>query len=723
MAVNRYVHAMLMALLAGAAARADEAFKLEGAVGVGGAAVDTDAQTRDAAKLNEYRDLDSGARGEFNIKGWGGDYYLDAFGENLGRDDQFILIKGGEFGKFKYQLFDNRITHNQTFGALTPYAGVGTATLTATLPNLNPNTWGQFDYRLKLRDIGGLFEISSGSPWYVRTEANQVSTNGLKLISGANGSSPGNGFTDKPFPVDFTTRNFTVEGGYASRRGQLTLAVTNSAFRNDAELLQWQNAFFGGLDASTLPPDNKMTKISVNGNLRQLPWASTLAGRITYSKTTDNVALLTSMLAPGGAYVATNPDRAVFDGEIVHKTASLSWYANPTRALDTRLYWNHFEKDNRSPIIVFTQAPTSPLACGGASCITEKMGYDKKNVGAELGYRINGGNRLTVTLDNVQLHRDRVDFEATRDRRVALEYRNSALAEVSARFKYQHLQRRSDFLLGGAGVNGNDPEYLNRFVARFDASNVDQDLFKLQLDATLFDALDVSVEGIFKQNDYRDTVLGRTRDDREEYYLSIGYGDAQAWRIMAFGDVEYVRYRSLHRNISTVSSGSGVAPNDTPRGFCQSTVPDCYDPATAAGGSNYNWLAENKDRSYSAGVGADWAGSDRFALNASLLWQQTRGTVDFAIQSGATPAITPGPIEHYDNARKWSVNLKGDYKINASWSMAGGYAFERLRFDDIQIDGYRYVIGAGTGASYLSGAYAFPDYTAHIVYATVKYSF
>lgn len=713
----------------------DDSVNYFGSVGVGGLLTHESAGTRDAAKLNEYRDLDSGAIVNFDIKGRSSQYYLDAYGENLGRDDQYLDLEGGKYTIFKYQFFADDIVHNWAFDARTPYSGIGTNTLTATLPNLAPTTWNTFDLEQKRQNIGGMFELSNDSPWYFRLDANQVTEKGLKLIAGANGTSPGQGFNDKPLPVDTTTRNVSVEGGYATKQGQFSVNASYSKFSNENDLLHWTNAYFNGLDTTTLAADPEYAKLGVNGVLKALPLGSTLAGRLTYSTTTNNSAIATTALTTGGVFNATNPDRSVFDGEIVHQTASLSLHSNPTREIDSRVYWNWFKKDNRSPIVTFSALPPTSvgLTCGrivlGATvidpgeCTTETLSYRKNNFGVDVGYRFNPQNRLVLGLDYVDLKRNRIDFDETEDKRASIEYKNTSLDQLSARVKYQYLQRRSHFLESAAGADANDPEFLNRFIARFDASNVDQNLVKLGLDFNPAELLDLSVEGIFKHNDYKDTVLGRTKDTRQQFYASVGYGDMNAFRVMAFADVEFIQYDSYHRNISTVSSGTGVAPNNSQSGNCQTTFPNCYDPNTPANNSNYNWAATNKDRNWAVGLGADWAATQRLKLHSSLLWQMTHGTVDFAVQSGATPATPAVPIGNYDDTRKLSFNLKGTYAYSKAWEFTGGYAFEKFHFNDISYAGYQYTIGAGATASYLSGAYAFPDYIVNAVYVVGTYKF
>lgn len=724
MGMNKKLIAILLANLFCAsavfAADGDDKFTLSG--NVGGGLRYTDINTRDKGKAEEFRDLDSGALSIFDVKGRGGQYYLDAFGENLGRDDQYLRAKGGKYGIFKYDLYGNDIVHNFMLGpdhGRLPYSGLGTSSISAVLPvpNLptpNINTWNTFDSRIKRRDLGAMFEFSNNSPWYARAEANEVSNKGIKVFATGQGTSPGNGFIDLPVPIDYKTRNWSLEGGYSDKVRQASLNYTHSTFSNNNELMRFTNGYFANAtDTYTTPADNEQTKWGVTGVLRQLPMNSQLAGRYTYTRVTNSVPILTSFLntAGSGALTASNPSSPAFNGNFQHKTASLSLTSQPTRGLDTRLYWNWYRKDNNSTRITFSGQAAG--ACGGTAttCITDLFSYKKSNPGLDIGYRFSPQNRLSGGIDYTDLDRNRDDFNNTKDKKYYLQWKNSSLDWLGARLRYQYLNRRSNFLEATSGANANDPEFLNRYVARFDASNLNQQLVKLVLDSSPRGNLDLGFEGIYKQNRYTDTVLGRTKDWRQEYYFSVGYGDPSLFRVTAFADVEYIWYDSYHRVISGVAGTPAV---------CTAGFPNCFNPLTAPNATNYNYQARNIDRNWALGVGADWPVKERLMLKGSAIYQQTQGSADFNVQNNVVAAF---PITNYDNTRKITLNLKGTYKVDKHWDLAAGYAFERFRFSDITWDGYRYTIGTGTGASYLSGVYAFPNYNANIIYATASYKF
>ncbi len=697
-------------------------------------------QTNDAAldnsKLNEYRDLGSTTPlTTFDVRGRGNDYYINLFGENIGRDDMFLDLNGGNYGVFKYRLYDNELRHNfgSGFGARSPYAGIGGTILTAVFPNGTPNSWNSFDHSYSRRDLGGMFEISANTPWYFRGEANEVKRQGINVLAGAKGTSPGNGFMDLPTPIDYTTMNYSAEGGYSSKRGHFAVNYMQSRFTNDNSVLRWTNDFFGGaglFDTTVLPPSNDLTRISANGNLRKLPGDSTLAGRVTYSKLTNSVGVQTTMLGAAGTTPATASSSSVFNGDMKYTTVGLSLSSHPLHDLDTRLYWNWAQEKNDSTPITFSPTIASGLLGGASSncssagsttgvapfgavpCTPERFGYKKNNFGVEAGYRVNRGNRLTGGFDYYDITRERLDFHGNKDSKVYGEWKNSSLDTLTARLKYQYLERRSDWSVAAPVIAFNPSE---NYVRRYDLANVRQDLVKMVLDVQPAPLLDLGLEAIYKKNNYRDTALGRTDDNRQEYYVSLSYGDPKAFRVMVFGDIEFLEYNSMHRVGGTTLANSD--PNAAPT------------PAAPAASTIYSWNAKNKDKSWQVGLGADWMPMERLSVKSSLIYAETTGTVDFAALNGAILAA-PGllPIRNFDNTRRTSLNLKATYRYTKQVEFTGGYAFEKYRYSDIAYDNNQYiglsVAGALTTAtSYATGQYAYQPYTANIFYLLATYKF
>jgi hypothetical protein len=321
-------------------------------------------------------------------------------------------------------------------------------------------------------------------------------------------------------------------------------------------------------------------------------------------------------------------------------------------------------------------------------------------------------NRLGVGWDYIKTTQNRFDYDNIKTNKVFVEWKNTALDNLSGRVKYTHLQRRSDYLLGDAGVNGGDPNFLERFTSRFDSSNLDRDEVKLIGDWSPMPLLDFSLEATWKDNKYKDITIGRSNDKREEVYLSGSWGDPSRIRLTAFGNLEHITYDSNHRQI-------GASPCNAASG------PNCFDPSSPPNATAFNWSAQNKDRNWVLGIGADWPAMERLMVKASALYYHTDGSADINSQNNFG---NPLPITAYDDSQRTSVNLKGIYSYDKNWSFTLGYAYERWRYSDTGYNGYQYTIpfpgvSNNTSQSYLNGYLAFNNYNANIVYVFATYKF
>jgi MtrB/PioB family decaheme-associated outer membrane protein len=700
---KRILCLLIANLFAAAPAFAQSDFRMQGSVGLGGIGVD-DKDSKDASYLNEYRDMSNGVLSIFDIRGRSSTYWLELFGENLGRDDQYINLRGGRYELFKYRIYSDSLKHNLAFGGITPYSGAGSNNQTATFPALNTATWQQLgDVGYKRRDTGGFAEFQGLSPWYFRVDGNQVKTSGSKIGASSLGLSPVNGLVELSLPVEYTTRTAIVEGGYATKTASFAVSWTTSKYENDQEKVDWTNPFYSnGKDTTYLGSDTDYSRILVNGTLRQLPLSTTVAIRYTKDETETDTILGTTVLHTGGAVLPTGASSPVFNGRVDNETFSLGIASTPMKNLDTRIYWNEYERKDGSTHLTFNNPAVTTTVYEN-----HILNFDKSNYGIDAYYRFDRANRIGAGWDYLDTKRDRFDFDRTKDRKWFVEWKSSMIEDVGFRVKYINLDRKSDFLLGNDGANANDVAYWNRFLKAYDAADLDRDEWKLNLDFSPVPFLDLSFEGNIKRNDYTDQVLGRLSDDRTEYYVSASYGNPDGVRFTVFGDWENIEYKSYHRVV-----GSSTA----------TTPPGPYDPFRPPTSSNYNWEGKNKDKNYAYGLSLDWKATDKLKVSASAMMYKTDGSVDFASQTG--PTAPPIPITAYDDSRRRSLNLKGVYDVSKAWSVTGGYAYEKYDYSDAQYDGYRYTIPASSNQnSYYNGFYSNPKYKANIIYGLVTFRF
>ena len=661
--------------------------------------------------FEKYRDLSNGFTAGTDL--WLHDERgrMRLYSENLGRDDQFIELSGQRYGLLKYSLYNDRIVHNLTFGAITPYAGVGSNTLTyagaaGATPSTNIATWGRFDYGKKHDNYGGTVELAPWStPWYFRATANQRKTEGL-LPTGNAQTSPGGPFVELPMPIDWTTTDASAEAGYSTKTRHYSVLFSWSKFEDKNEFYFWRNpAITGtnGTEQSTISSSNELWRMVGNAVWKQLPMASTLALRGTYAVGTSDVPIQTSFpLTPTGAARAANPNTTTFEGEVVYKTLSASLNSQLASSLDSRVYLNWNQRENESTQVVFT--PTGGNACdinpvtgaGLTTCTNERFHYERTNLGIDLQYRLTPQNKFSGGWDWTNIERERQDFHKSDDNKLYLEWKNSSLEELTMRLKYQYLQRRSEFGWGDVNPALSATNLFRLYLKPFDANDVNQNLVKLALDASPLRLLDLGAELIYKDNSYQNVALGRTGDTRKELYLSAAYGDPKAFRVSTFFDYETTQYDSTHYQ-GTPNAATFPAPN----------------------GAGFEWKGTVKDHNWVLGIAADWLPLARLRFRGSYIYQETDGTVDFAANS-ATGAATIRNIPNYDSFKKHTFDLRAIYGLTKSVEVTVGAAYEKFRYDDAQFANYNYTQVAG-GQNFLSGAYAFQDYEAVLAYLTLKY--
>jgi hypothetical protein len=697
---------------------------------VTGGYLSSDFKGTNRFRYDEYRDLRSGGTLGAEIKGESAKYFLNFFGENIGRDDQFMELKGGQYGLFNYSLYNNNIIHNLTSNAKTPYGGLNTNSLTfnvapglsnsnpVTNPILNTTVWGGFDYSIKHENYGGTFEWKaiSSSPFYFRATANQKETKGVKPY-GQGVSSPGGQAIELPAVVDYTTTDASVELGYGAKASQYSLNLSWSSFKDNNDFLNWRNPLLTAgttTERSTLAADSDLWKASLNGVWKQLPMSSTFALRGSYSETSNSLPIASTGLAVSGTtgqVVNMNANRSQFDGKVTNTTLAASLTSVLAKGLDSRVYLNYYDRKNKSSEIVMTprNAVTSALtqSCdlnpvtGAAltTCTNERFHMTKDNFGLDLQYRANSDNKFSGGWDYTKIERERHDFEKTRDNKFYVEWKNNSLETVTGKVKLQYMDRDADFLLGGLNPLLSANNFYNKNFKRFDLAGNKQTLARFGLDSTPIPFLDLGAELIFKKNDYQDINLGRKNDERKEFYFTAGYGDAKVFRVSVFADYEQTEYVSEHF--------VGTPPAAYPGG-----------QSTAA----YQWSAKVKDKNYVFGVAADWPYSERLKFKGSYIWQQTNGSVD----QTAFPGVVFTNITAYDTFRRNTLDLRGVWSVQKNMDLNFGYAYENYRYTDAQMDHYSLTPtnAAGTGnLAILSGAYANPTYRANIFYASLKFMF
>jgi MtrB/PioB family decaheme-associated outer membrane protein len=709
----------------------------------------------DKAKMNEYRDLSNGFIGNIDLIGSSNRNYLRFFGENFNLDDEYLNLRGGSYGNYKYQLFEDKMPHNLSWGALTPLSPVGGtvqtgpgAVPTATAPGTpvyppyqNPTGWNQFDYKLQRNVIGGNAEFTFNSPWHVRIGYNETTMQGVRPGGGRLGTGSGNGAIELGVPTDYKTKDATVDFGYSTKKWSVSANLLNSRFNNNVEMFQWTNFYMlNNLDTTYLPPDNNLNRLGLNGTVRDLPWNSTLAARATWTKLTNNFGVASSGLMPtnnaspptGVGYLNTPSSSDSFNGDIDTKSASLSWAFAPGAGVDFKPFANYYDSKNKSSLITYGNGFLGTGPCPAVNyassatatqfCIgpypNSLFSYKKVELGIDAGWRLNRANKVSGGYTYLDTNREgRDDADKTRENKLWAEYKNSTLENLSGRLKVQYLKRHSE-LDPSEPVGQNPftapatPNQVPYYFRAYDVSDMYQPMLKLVLDWTPMPLLDTGFETAWKKTYYQDLYYGRTGDERQEYNLTVSYGEAKRFRVTGLVNYEFVDFNQAYHNGTTA----------------QPPVPGNPQPQTA---TDFDWGTKNKQTNRLFGLIAEGAPTERLALKLSYLWTKTGGGVSFwSGNTAGAGGFNGGPLINYqtDNTKKQTLSLTGNYKIDKSWTGTAGYTREKYDYWDAQMNGYQgytpyYQNLGGTNNSWFSGAFANPSYKLDVVYLMATYKF
>jgi Putative outer membrane beta-barrel porin, MtrB/PioB len=707
-----------------------------GAFGTSATALQPFAGPRDGAKGNEYRDLRDAAIGLVDVFGGSSQYYFRGYGENFGLDDQFINLRGGSWGVFKAQFYQDKIPHNLSWNALTPLSNPGSNLQTGAgtyPPFQNPASWNSFNYGLQRNTTGGNLEVSANTPWFMRADYHEVKTTGVRPMSGQLGTGSGNGLIEVGMPVEYKTKNALIEAGYNGKTWSVKLGFLDSRFSDGVDNMQWSNFYMrNALDSFYSPQDNELKKWSLNAMVRNLPWDSTITARATYSELTNGFDVAAGGLKPTGnqalpagvGTLITTPSSSTFNGEHKTTSVSLAYNSNPMRGLDTRVYYNYYDKENNSTPISYgagglgpdaancpnpgtgIQSSTANRFCISAFEAPEPFAYTKNEFGVEAGYRF-GKQKLMGGYNYLKVDRDLHIATETEDNKVWIEYRNSMLANVSGRLKYQYVQRRSDINHAFTASGTANPNQVAFYYSSYDVSNNNQNQVKANVDWAAAPNINLGAGATWKKTDYKDLFYGRTEDERTTFDLTAGFGDPGKFRVTAVANWNEVKFDQAYHQ------GTGPFPGGT-------QTP-----------TDFDWGTENTQRNWLVGLVADWRVNERLTLSASFSYQESDGGVDFfsGNQAGAG-GFQGGPLVNYvtDNTEWTRINIKADYRINRQWPATLGYAYENYDYRDDQMRGYQgfypyYQNLGGTNNSWQSGAFANPSYKANIGYAIATYTF
>lgn len=292
-----------------------------------------------------------------------------------------------------------------------------------------------------------------------------------------------------------------------------------SSFENSNKFLSWDDPSPSGNNPANitqnavLDHDNNFSKVAADFSWRGLPLKSALAVAASYANLSNSYSADDINVNFTNMSEFNDLNQTTFDGGIDYTSFSAALVSMPLAKLDTRLYYRFQKKDNNSSRIFYND--------GSGDNVKELLSYDKNTAGIELGYRLPFRTKVDAgyEYDNIDRSTSEPAYvsgttfyrydnpESTTNDTFFVKLKNSSLDWLTAKVKYKHLERDSEF----TGIY--DP-YNTQGVIRFDAANKSMDEVKLGFELYPFDSFDIGLNFTYQNNDYDDSRETRTDDEK-----------------------------------------------------------------------------------------------------------------------------------------------------------------------------------------------------------------
>jgi MtrB/PioB family decaheme-associated outer membrane protein len=668
-----------------------EETRIEGEVSVKGVYVGVKGGEGGEAKFTEYKDLEEHWRvfGNVDLGLDSEKYFLNLQAEDIAYDTQRYILDGGIWGKFKFDLFYDEIPHNLTFDARTYYEGAGSHHLTST-PNLNFNTWNTFDYSIDRKQYGVGFKFPLLKPVFFDVSFQREERDGIKA-AGLAASSPGGFIVEAPEPIDYTTNNLKLEGGYARKPFFLSFGFIYSDFRDSNDKLTFAAPTSPFLtDTLSLPPDNHYYKGTFKGSLK-LPLNSNFNVNLGYGVARSDTTLVDSYVS-GAARTTFTLSQPDFDGKIKTKNYAFVLTSNPLNFFDAKLSYKYYKKDNENDVVRETTATDI--------FFNLPFEYKREAAGIDLGFRLpvrfllSTGYKFIKTDRKEKGVREATDgvieepFPENKDNVYSAELRWNGLDFVTPKVGFEKLIRSADF-------KGSKPE--NR---RFAYAGQSRETYRAGFDVFPFESLNLGLNYYYKKIDYKE-IIGLKEDKRNGFDISADYAFRRLAKLYGYFDYEWIRFH-----------------------------PDQFKLSAPAGA----WVANQKDRTWGYGIGTEfYVIPGKLTLLLQHDYLKSNGDVNFTLDPISLIGVAGADndnvdIMRWDDYTKYALKFKAAYNLTKSLTISAGYVYERFRYNDIQLDGYQFVnpLGgpvAGSSGAYLTGYQKDQSYRANLIFGGITYNF
>ncbi|MBI2216121.1 MAG: MtrB/PioB family decaheme-associated outer membrane protein [Candidatus Rokubacteria bacterium] len=695
---------------------------------------------RDSGKFEEYRDIPSGAfLGGLDLRLTTKDdrYLFELKAQDAGEDDQNFRLRGSRLGLYDFEFEWDQIPHVFSRTGRSPYGetsrgvfelpdsiqttlqGASAAARPGLLRDFLATSARSIDLETRW-DIARLtLKLTPTREWdflaeYTRTRKEGERPIGTTFV-----------FTNQvelPEPIEQTVHDLQLAAAITRERWQLQFAYNLSLFKNDVDVLVWDNPLrvtdiVGGPSRGRLDlaPDNVAHTASVTGAIN-LPGDSRLTGTYSYGWRFQDDSFVphtinSAIVDPRLALPADS-----LDGDVRTQLLNLRFTSRPLPRISLGARYRFYDLDDTTRNLTFPARVRTDTSIITEPLTTSRFSYTRHNAGADVGWRLLGPLSLTVGYDWERWDRDEnhreADLTDEHTPRVSLDWTplDWLVVRTSYRHSWRRINRYDTFAHLAHSVTPEEleadaPQAQSVLLRKFDQADRDRDRVDLLAQISPLDTLVITPTVGVRKDDYKNSRLGLQDDESWVAGLDVSWSPTRTLALFT----SYTREEIFARQRSRYREPPAQLENPT-----------------------FDWVAENRDIVHTVGAGINWSMIPG-KLDLRLDWSFSEATGRMqgfnptppsggtAGQNASATAVDFPTIT--DQLHQLQASVR--YNISKSWFVTGRYIWERFDVTDFRTDEIEPWMGgvdASTGTSIFLGAQV-RDYTANILAFTVGYRF
>jgi MtrB/PioB family decaheme-associated outer membrane protein len=700
------------------------------------------------AKFEEYRDLSPGPfLADLRLRFFtDDDLYFGTFGGfNWGYDDQQFSLGGGQLGLWEAGFEWDQIPHTLSTTARTRAVEVnrGEWRLPASRPDATTlsaaegalyNGAPERDVSVRWDTARMFFTLTPTPDLELRAEYTRIHKDGDRPFGMAMGS-PGGDFIEILEPIEHTIHEVRLRGALARDNWQLQFGYTFSMFDNsqtrviaDNPLRSTFSAFTpsatGGTSnpafgQSSLAPDNMAHTFNIGGGV-DLPYRTRLTTAATYSLRFQDETFLPHTVNPNIPTATLALPQDSLDGKVGVTTVNVNVVnrAIPKTTLSLRYRW--FDYNEMSDQLVFPGHVVNDQALVNEPRQSSAFSYSRHNVDADARYRVLTTLATTLGGGWERWIRDDEHREVPKSD----EYYVKAATDWTpvdwflGRVTYKPSWRRIDEYNTFAHIahtvieeelpTAEAVQSQSVLLRKFDEGERNRQQADLTLQFTPLDTLTVSLNGTWRNDDYLGGQFGLR--DATTWSAGIDASWTPAQHVTLFASYVYEnifqKWKSRNRDVATVAGETVVSDFD-----------------------DWNWISNSLDRVQTVQLGAkvgvipgklDWLlqGTLAYALGEVDNRNETAPQTHPPGFTSTANAVARKQPAFEDTLIRLETGMR--YWLTKQWSLGFNYAFESYEKNDWRTDRLNPFV-PGVNSIFLGNDLR--NYTAHIVAATLRYTF